>query len=73
MDDKNMLTLVEQALPKYAVNCFLCAGYDNISAITQMMTDEGPDNTLDQIEAFILKYYSTSMSCYPSTIAESER
>ena len=68
-----MLTLVEQALPKYAVNCFLCAGYDNISAITQMMTDEGPDNTLDQIEAFILKYYSTSMSCYPSTIAESER
>ena len=72
MDDKAMLTLMDKALPKYVVNCFLHAGYDNISAITQMVTDEGPDNTLDQIEAFILKYYSTDMSCYPSTIAESE-
>ena len=67
-----MLTLMNQALPKYAVNCFLCAGYDNISAITQMVTDEGPGNTLDQIEGFILKYYSTDMLCYPSTIVENE-
>ena len=67
-----MLTLMNQSLSKYAVNCFLRAGYDNSSAITQMVTDEGPGNTLDQIEGFILKYYSTDMSCYPSTIVENE-
>ena len=72
MDDIDVLTLMNQSLPKYAVNCFLRAGYDNSSAITQMVTDEGPGNTLDQIEGFILKYYSTDMSCYPSTIVENE-
>ena len=59
-------------MPKYVFNCFLRAGYDNVSAITQMVTDEGPDNSLDQIEAFIVKYYSTDNSCYPSTITENK-
>ena len=46
MDDKDVLTLMNQSLPKYAVNCFLRAGYDNSSAITQMVTDEGPGKYL---------------------------
>lgn len=63
---------MEEAFPKYAVNCILRTGYDNVSAVTQMVTNEGPGNSLDQIEVFILKYYSTDKSCFPSTVVENE-
>lgn len=68
--DKELLTSMEKSLPMYAVKCFVYAGYDNIPAITQM-TAEGPQNSLDQIEEFILKYYPSDKSCYPPTIVGS--
>ena len=38
--DEGLLESMKQTLPKYAVNCFIYAGYDNIPAITQMITAE---------------------------------
>jgi len=60
-----ILNMLGKSLPPYAVACFKNAGYDNAPAIMQMTT-EGSQNTLDQIEEFIIKYYQ---SCYPPTIA----
>ena len=54
---------MEKSLPNYVVNCFLSAGYDNTAAIVNM-TREGPENSLDQIEQFILKYFPLDTSCY---------
>ena len=68
--DKELLSLMEKSLPMYAVKCFLYAGYDNIPAITQMVT-EGLQNSIDEIEIFILKYYPRDKSCYPPTFVES--
>ena len=48
--------MLGKSLPPYAVACFKNAGYDNAPAIMQMTT-EGPQNTLDQIEEFIIKHY----------------
>ena len=44
---------VGKSLPPCTVACFKNAGYDNAPAIMQMTT-EGPQNTLDQIEEFII-------------------
>ena len=32
--DEGLLESMRQTLPKYAINCFIYAGYDNIPAIT---------------------------------------
>ena len=68
--DEDLLESMKQTLPKYAVNCFIYAGYDNIPVITQMITAEGPQNSLDQIENFVLKHYLNDKSCYPPTVTE---
>ena len=67
-DEQWILNMLGKSLPPYAVACFKNAGYDNAPAIMQMTT-EGPQNTLDQIEEFIIKYYPHDQSCYPPTIA----
>ena len=61
--EKELIDLMEKSLPNYVVNCFLSAGYDNTAAIVNMTT-EGPENSLDQIEQFILKYFPLDASCY---------
>jgi len=66
--DEGLIESMKQALPNYAVNCLINAGYDNITAITQMITDSSAQNSLNQIEEFILKHYPNDASCYPSTI-----
>ena len=38
--NEDLLESMKKTLPNYAVNCFIYAGYDNISAITQMITAE---------------------------------
>ena len=68
--NKELLGLMENSLPMYVVKCFLYTGYDNIPAITQMVT-EGPQNSIDEIEIFILKYYPGDKSCYPTTVVGS--
>jgi len=66
--EERILNMLGKSLPPYAVACFKNAGYDNAPAIMQMTT-EGPQNTLDQIEEFIIKHYPDDQSCYPPTIA----
>ena len=70
--NKELLGLMENSLPMYVVKCFLYTGYDNIPAITQMVT-EGPQNSIDEIEIFILKYYpcNKSCTCYPTMVVGS--
>ena len=67
-DDEWILNMLEKSLPPYTVTCFKNAGYDNAPAIMQMTT-KGPQNTLDQTEEFIIKYFPHDQSCYPPTIA----
>ena len=60
---------MEKLLPNYVVNFFLSTGYDNTAVIVNMAT-EGPENSLDQIEQFILKYFPSDTSRYsPNLIA----
>ena len=66
-DDERILNMLEKSLPPYTVAYFKNAGYDNAPAIMQMTT-EGPHNTLDQIEEFIIMYFPHDQSCYPPTI-----
>ena len=57
MEDTEFLTLMEQSIPEYAMNCFINAGYDTPNVVAQMKT-VGNCNSLDEIESFILKHYS---------------
>jgi len=70
--DSELINLMEKSLPMYVVKCFLYAGYDNIAAIVQITT-EGPNNTLDQIEQFIIKYFPSDASCYSSNFTAHQR
>ena len=67
-DDEQILNMLEKSLPPYTVACFKNAKYDNAPAIMQMTT-EGSQNTLDQIEEFIINYFPHDQSCYPLIIA----
>jgi len=63
---------MEKSLPMYVINCFLYAGYDNTAAVVQMTT-EGPENSLDQIEQFIMKYFPSDALCYSSNFTADQR
>ena len=67
MEDSEFLTLMEQSIPKYAMNCFINAGYDTPSVVAQMKT-AGNSNSLDEIESFILQHFSDDNSCFPPTV-----
>ena len=54
MEDTEFLTLMEQSIPEYAMNCFI---NDTPNVVAQMKT-VGNCNSLDEIESFILKHYS---------------
>ena len=69
MDEEQILNMMRKSLPPYVVNCFKYTGYDNSPAITQMTT-EGPQNSLNQIEGFIIKYHPNDEFCYPPTVAK---
>ena len=67
MEDSEFLTLMEQSISEYAMNCFINAGYDTPNVVVQMKT-VGNCNSLDEIESFILKHYSDDDSCFPPTV-----
>lgn len=56
MDDE-LIALMRTKLPQYVVECFLVAGFDTIEVIIQMNISDGPYNSLDQIESFVLKNF----------------
>lgn len=66
--DEEFISLMKTSLPSYVVQCFLHAGFDTQSVIAQMDTSDGPNNSLDVIESFILKNYPQEIepSCYHS-------
>ena len=42
-------------LPRYVIESFLATGYDTLPIISEMDVNEGPDNTLAEIESYINK------------------
>jgi len=70
--EKELIEIMEKSLPTYVIKCFLNSGYSNTAAIVQM-TSEGPQNSLDQIEQFILTYFLSDISCYsPKFVVDQE-
>ena len=45
--------LMKKMLPEYIVNCFLSAGYDEMSVICNLDISDNPDNGIAKIEGFI--------------------
>ena len=67
MDDEELKSLMDQFIPKYAINCFNRAGYDTLQVVAQMKISNDKNN-LNEIESFILKYYWNDPACFPATI-----
>ena len=57
MDDDEFMTLMKKSLPGYAVQCFMYSGYDTARVVAQMNTEEGSNNTINKMEAFILQNF----------------
>ena len=63
MDEEEFMNFLKASLPPYIVQCFIVSGYDSARVVAQMTTN-GLDNSIDQMENFILKEYSDDPSCY---------
>ena len=63
MDEEEFMNFLKASLPPYIVQCFIVSGYDSARVVAQMTTN-GSDNSIDQMEKFILKEYSDDPSCY---------
>ena len=50
-------------LPPYIVECFSVSGFDDIDAIAEMCTDDGPKNSVSVIESFIDKRKANHPKC----------
>lgn len=61
----DVLELMRQRLPVYAVNCLLAAGYDVIEVISNMDVSENPGNTIKKIENFIKKISQVIVNMFP--------
>ena len=61
------MTLMKSTLPQYVVQCFLFSGFDTPEVVARMTTD-GPGNSIEQMEQYILKEYPDEQSCYHMSI-----
>ena len=50
-------------LPPYVVECFMVSGFDDIDAIVEMNTSDGPKNSITIIESYIDKRKSDLPNC----------
>jgi len=64
MDDEEFVTFMKLSLPEYVVQCFIHSGYDTARVVAQMNTEKGPNNSIDEIEAFILQNFPLNETCY---------
>ena len=64
LKDEEFVSFMKMSLPSYVVQCFLYAGFDTPGVIAQMDRSDGPNNSLDVIESFILKNFPNESSCY---------
>ena len=63
MNDEEFKDFLKDSLPPYIAQCFILSGYDSARVVAQMTTS-GPNNSIDQIEQFILAEYPDDPSCY---------
>ena len=61
------MTLMKSTLLQYVVQCFLFSGFDTPEVVARMTTD-GPGNSIEQMEQYILKEYPDEQSCYHMSI-----
>ena len=54
---------MKTTLSQYVVQCFLLSGFDTPKVVGRMTTD-GPGNSIDQMEQYILEEYSDEQACY---------
>ena len=47
----DVVGLMRERLPSYAVNCLVAAGYDSTDAICSMITSDGSENSLTIISS----------------------
>ena len=59
----NVVAEMRERLPPYIVECFLVSGFDDIDAIVEMNTDDGPKNTISVVESFIDKRKANLPQC----------
>ena len=50
-------------LPPYVVECFMVSGFDDIDAMVEMNTSDGPKNSITIIESYIDKRKSDLPNC----------
>jgi len=67
MDQNELKILMEETLPPNVIQCLSLTGYDSPDVIAKMSTD-GPGNSIDTIEKYILQEYPNESSCYHLSI-----
>ena len=63
--------LMQERLPRYVVNCFQAAGYDELEVIASMDTTEGETNSISKIEKYIDSHHKSNPDMLPSYSSES--
>ena len=61
------LSLLKQKLPPYVVNCILSSGFDEIEVLCSMDIDQKRGNSIEIIEKFIQKKFSSRTDHNPFT------
>ena len=52
-EEYDVISLMERRLPRYVVNCFRAAGYDEIQIVASMDTSDREMNSISKIEKYI--------------------
>ena len=64
----DVVELMKERLPSYAVNCLLAAGYDSTNVICSMNTSEGSESSLSIIEKFIDQHFRGHEDYYSNKV-----
>ena len=63
--------LMQEILPRYVVNCFQAAGYDELEVVASMDTTESETNSISKIEKYIDSHHKSNRAMLPSFPSES--
>jgi len=62
----DVISLMEQKLPRYVMNCLKAAGYDEKEVIASMDTGDDENNSMTKIEKYIDKHYKNNPDMCPT-------
>jgi len=62
----DVISLMEQKLPRYVMNCLKAAGYDEKEVIASMDTGDDENNSITKIEKYIDKHYKNNPDMCPT-------